>query len=268
MKHSSLGAGILLPLLLIFLGGCAQLFEFNLFQSLDPVEVPTAQELSAMPEGEALDLLEEELDSASFVDKLVEEEASFAAADGILAACMTGSADPENRKRAAVLYADLHLAASEAADAVNNASALLSQDPGSLDFASADDVGDFLQELLPQIFPPEALSSREGFDALLDGFQQAWDGYSAFGGELGADPAVPESVNLGDVAQKAVFSCLLAESLEDGSLYGTEEEARDAFWAAVSGQEPPAPNGTGVFADPFEPGTPLQNILDAAGFTL
>jgi hypothetical protein len=199
----------------------------------------------------------------------VQQEAAFAAADGILSDVMSDPvADSEDRKRAAVLYADLHLAASEAEGTVNNLYRLMSQDLGGLDFASSDDIVDFLHGLLPRIIPPEALVSRESFDALLDGFQQAWEGYFAFGVELGFDPAVPESVNLGDVAQKAVFSCLMAESLEEGSLYGTELEARDAFWAIVSEQEPPGPNGTGVFANPFQPGTPLQNILDAAGFTL
>ena len=54
-----------------------------------------------------------------------------------------------------------------------------------------------------------------------------------------------------------------SEALEDGKLYSTEVEARDALWAIASGQEPAPPAGT--FEDPFQPGTPLQNILDAAG---
>jgi len=201
------------------------------------------------------------------VEKLVEDEAVFAAVDALLFESMTGSEDADHKKRAAVLYADLHLEASGAVEAVKNASALLSQDLDSLSFASAEEVVDFLQELIPQIIPPEALSSGDAFAALLDGFQDAWSGYEAFGSELGADPAVPQAVNLGDVTQKALFSFLVAEALRPGSLYGSEEEARAALWAAAGGEEPAAPLVAGAFEDPFQTGTPLQNILDAAGIS-
>jgi hypothetical protein len=268
MKRSGPAAAALFPLLLLpllLLGGCAQLFEFNLFQSLDPVPLPTQEELAAMSEGEALNYLGEELASPVFVEKLLEDEAAFASVEDYLEATMAGSAEPDNRMRAAVLYADLHLVTSGADEAVNNVAALLQQDPGSLDFADEAAVVDFLQALLPDIIPAEALASRQAFDELLSGFQAAWDGYQVFGNGLGADPAVPEGVNLGDVAQKALFSYLVAESLEDGRLYASESEARDALWAIARGQEPPLP--AGAFEDPFAAGTPLQNILDAAGIS-
>ena len=264
MKRPSLGTGGALLLLLMSLGGCAQLFEFNLFQSLDPVPLPTTEELDAMSEEEALSYLQEELASPVFVEKLLEDEATFAAVDGILAASMTGSADPESRKRAAVLYADLHLAASGAAEAVNNASALLGLDPASLEFSDEAAVVAFLQELLPQIVPPEALASQAAFDALLTGFQEAWAGHCEFAAALGDPPEAPEGVNLGDVAQKALFSFLVYEALRPESLYATEEAARAALWDAARGMGPATP-GYGGFTDPFVTGTPLQDILDAAG---
>jgi hypothetical protein len=266
MKRSSLatGAAFLFPLLL--LGGCAQLFEYNLFRSLDPVALPTEEQLSAMSDGEILDYLELEMGSAAFVEKLVGDESVFAAVDGALYDTMNDpAAESENRKRSAVLYADLHLAASGAAEAVNNASQLLSQDPGSLDFADEAAVVDFLQEMIPQIIPAEALASEAAFNVLLDGFQRAWGGYFVFSAELAADPAVPDGVNLGDVTQKALFSYLVAEVLNDGSLYATEAEARGALWDIVNNREPAAPEPAGTFEDPFVPGTALQNILDAAG---
>jgi len=267
MKRSSLGAMGALLLLMSFLGGCAELFEFNLFQSLDPVTLPTVEELSAMPEGEALDYLEEELSSPAFVEKLVKDPTVLPAVEGLLYDTMNDpAADPDSRKRAAVLYANLRLEASGAVAAVNNVSRLLGQDLGSLNFATSGDVLDFLEDLLPQIIPEAALASREAFDALLTGFQGAWLGYEVFGQKLGEDPAVPESVNLGDVTQKALFSCLVAEALAGGSLYGTEAEARDAFWTILQGGTPAGPSASG-FADPFVPGTPLQNILDAAGIS-
>ena len=49
-------------------------------------------------------------------------------------------------------------------EAVNNAAALLYQDPGSLDFADEAAVVDFLQALLPDIIPAGALASRQAFD--------------------------------------------------------------------------------------------------------
>jgi hypothetical protein len=253
----------LLPLLL--LGGCAELFEFNLFRSLDPVPLPTRAELEAISEEEALNYLAEELASPVFMEKLREDGTAFSAVDDYLYASMSGSPDPESRKLAAVLYADLHLAASGAGEAVNNVASLLSLDLGTVDFADENAILDFLEELLPEIIPPEALASQEAFDAILSGFQDAWVGYALFGTELGADPAVSEGINLGDAAQKALFSFMVAEALRPGTLYATEEEARAALWTAAQGEAPGALTGSGAFADPFATGAPLQNILDAAG---
>ena len=268
MKRSSLGAmvALLCLLLLTVLGGCAEFFTFNLLKSLDPVPLPSPEELAAMPEGEALDYLEEELGSPIFVEKLVEDSAVYGAVEGILYGAMSDPAHTESRKRAAVLYADLQLQASGAVEVVNNLTQLLGQDLGSLSFAASEEVLDFLEDLIPQIFPGEAFESREVFDGLLTGFQEAWEGYVVFGGKLGEDPAVPEAVNLGDVTQKALFSYLVAEALTDGGLYATEAEARDALWTILQGGQPAAPTASG-FDDPFVPGTPLQNILDAAGIS-
>jgi len=269
MKRSSLGAmGALLCLfLLTVLGGCAEFFTFNLLQSLDPVPLPTPAELTAMPEGEALDYLEEELASPAFVEKLVEDSAVYGTVEGILFGVMSDpAADAESRKRATVLYADLQLDASGAVEVVNNVTQLLGQDLESQSFATSEEVLDFLEDLIPQIIPGEALGSREVFDGLLTGFREAWEGYVVFGERLGDDPAVPESVNLGDVTQKALFSCLVAEALADGSLYATEVEARDALWTILQGGQAATPTASG-FEDPFVPGTPLQNILDAAGIS-
>jgi hypothetical protein len=269
MKRSSLGAmGALLCLLLLTcLGGCAEFFEFNLLQSLDPVPLPTTAELSAMTEGEALDYLSQELGSPAFVQKLVEDPTVFAAVESILYGVMSDpAADVESRKRAAVLDADLQLEASGAVEVVNNLTQLLGQDLESLSFATSEEVLAFLEDLIPRIIPGEALGSREVFDGLLTGFQEAWQCYAVFGEMLGEDPAVPEAVNLGDVTQKALFSYLVAEALADGSLYGTEAEARDALWTILQGGQPADPTASG-FEDPFQDGTPLQNILDAAGIS-
>ena len=269
MKRSSLGAmGALLCLLLLTaLGGCAEFFSFNLLQSLDAVPLPSPEELAAMPEGEVLDYLSRELGSPAFVERLVEDPAVYAAVEGILDGAMSDpAADAESRKRAAALFADLKLESSGALEVVNNVAQLLGQDLGGLSFAASGEVLDFLEDLVPQIIPEEALGSRVVFDGLLTGFQEAWQGYAVFGEELGEDPAVPEAVNLGDVTQKALFSCLVAEALADGSLYATEAEARDALWTILQGGQPANPTASG-FDDPFVPGTPLQNILDAAGIS-
>ena len=126
--------------------------------------LPTQEELAAMSEGEALNYLGEELASPVFVEKLLEDEAAFASVEDFLETSMEGSAEPENRKRAAVLYANLHLEASGAGEAVNNAAALLHQDSGSLDFNNSSEVVDFLQALLPDIIPAGALASRQAFE--------------------------------------------------------------------------------------------------------
>ncbi len=100
MKRSSLGAmvALLCLLLLTVLGGCAEFFTFNLLKSLDPVPLPSPEELAAMPEGEALDYLSQELGSPVFVEKLVEDPAVYGAVEAILYGAMN---DPATEPKAA-----------------------------------------------------------------------------------------------------------------------------------------------------------------------
>ncbi len=249
--------------LLVFLGGCAQLFEFNLFSALDGVRLPDKASLEAMPTGEALDYLEEQLSSPKFTDALVNDPDALGDVTAYLDEAR-GNADTPEEQRATVLYADLKLKTTGGEEVVNNVTSLLTGDIGNLNFSDQTSVEDFLSSIMGTIIPPDLLDSRAAFDELLTGFQDAWGAYDQLGANLPANPP-PDSINMGDVAQKALFSFLVAEALTDNGLYATEADARDALWDMANGVTPTAPAGAGTFSDPFAAGSSMNNILDTAG---
>jgi len=206
----------LLPgLLILALAGCAQLFEFNLFKALDLVRLPSAEQLQKMPVTEALDYLEEELGSPSFVDKLSEDPEAKEEISGYLSETMNDpSVPPEEQRRAAVLYADLHLKTTPAEELVNNVANLIT---GAITTSTFDETGgaeDFFESFIEAIVPPEALSDRELFDQMLEGFQEAWTGYEAFGNSINGDPPPPATGTFEDPFEAgAIISILEAAGI-------------------------------------------------------
>jgi hypothetical protein len=254
-----------LPLLLfLLLNGCEELFEFNLFSSLESVELPDLESLQAMPEGEALEYLDEELDSQAFVAALAEDEQALSDVESYLTEAMSDTGT-DNGKQAAVLLADLELKVYGGEDMVNNMASLLFGDVQDMDLSEETEVESLLEENLPDLIPPEALASRAAFDDMLDGFQEAWIAYEQLATSLDGDPDsadCPDSINLGDVAQKAIVSYLVSESVN--SLYAGQDPY-NVLWQIANGESAPAP--AGEFDDPFMEGSSVATILDEAGIS-
>ena len=65
-------------LLSLLLWGCAELFEFNLFENLDNVEMPDIDALkNEMSTDEMLDYLSDEFDSQAFCDALADDPDTY-----------------------------------------------------------------------------------------------------------------------------------------------------------------------------------------------
>ncbi len=249
-------------LLSVLLSGCAEIFEFNLFSSFDRITLPDTKMLENMSETEALDYLTEELSSPVFVEALSGDASALADVEAYLLAAMADPSTP-NGKRAAILYADLQLKVYGGEDMVNNTVSLLLGDMQDVDFSSAADAETFLQHHMEGLVPPEALASRKAFDQMLDGFQAAWTAYDAFAANVDGVPEsgdVPESINMGDVAQKALFAFVINEAL---LFYGGDSQS---LWDMANGELPSEPN-SGSFADPFDETGSVNKILDEAGIS-
>jgi hypothetical protein len=202
---------------LFALAGCAQLFEFNLFGSLDNPPTPTAADYQGSA---GLDQLAEDLKSPARIDALIESGiVDDIQLDLWNTYLLDGSVDNTEDAQAAILYADLALKTTEGENLVNNiadmVSAILS---GSID--SNTDV----QTILANIVPPEALASETTFTAMVNALLMANDAYILLGESInqGApdedlwDPAtaLPPGSLPGDVAQKAVVAHCMWASVE------------------------------------------------------
>ncbi len=245
---------VFVPLVLVLLlSGCAEMFEFNLFAGLDYVALPTLSELEDMEEEEALDLLEESLDSPGYVEELVDDEAALADVQQFLDDSK-GTASTPAEQRFTALSADLALKTTGGDELVNNVGSLI-DDFGTI----ADDPENFLGSFLESVVPEEMMSDQTKFNEMLAGFQSAWTDYDQLGANLDGD--LPPEVNTGDVAQKALFAYVINEALTN--LYpppGGEE----ILWGIVQGGTPPV---GGTFTDPTD-NTSVSNLMDASGVSI
>ena len=251
--------GVLAPLILVsLLTGCAELFEFNLFKALDPIKMPDAAMLSEMEEEDGvsgvLDYLDSELGSPGFIEKLGEEPGSYDAIEDYLGE-HRGNSSTADEKRATILYADLNLKTTGGEELVNNSvSALVGGDFGNTDWSNAADIKNFLFGFLPEVMP-SGVNSQSEFNDMIQGFVAASAAYDDFGNSLPGD--VPEEINMGDVAQKAIVSYVISEVVNN-SLYTNEQ-----LYQIAHGVDPGV-NPSGPIADPFT-ASPLNEILTAAG---
>lgn len=251
--------GVLVSLILVsLLSGCAELFEFNLFKALDPIEMPDAAMLSEMENEDGisgvLDYLEAELGSPSFIEKLDEEPGAYDAIENYLID-HKGTASTADEKRATILYADLNLKTTGGEELINNSvSALIGGDFSATNLDSIPEVKAFLLGFLPAVMPSSALSSQSAFDEMLQGFVAASAAYDDFGNSLPSD--IPEEINMGDVAQKAIVSYIIAEAI---GVYSNNQ-----LYQIAQGVDPGG-YPTGSIPDPFTADSPVDNILNAAG---
>ncbi len=252
---------VLIPLVLVsLLTGCAELFEFNLFKALDPIKMPDAAMLSEMEDEEGvsgvLDYLEAELGSPSFIEKLDEEHGAYDAIEDYLID-HKGTASTADEKRATILYADLNLKTTGGEELINNSvSALIGGDFGTTDWSNAADIKSFLLGFLPEVMP-SGVNSQSEFNDMIQGFVAASAAYDDFGNSSLTD--IPDEINMGDVAQKAIVSYVISEVLAE-----TDYTSADLYDLS-QGIDPGDPTITGTVEDPFKAGNPVDNILNAAG---
>jgi hypothetical protein len=186
------------------LGGCAPLFEFNLFAGLDNPPTPTAADYTGAG---GLDALGEDLNSPATVAALAADPALVQQIENDLWNTYIGDAggvENEEDSQAAILYADLALKTSEGEALVNNVVGALLD--GSLSGSSN------IATLLAAIIPPEALASEAIFTDMIVALLAANDAYEQLGiyvdfngdGHL-TNPLPPGSAP-GDVLQKSMVA--------------------------------------------------------------
>ena len=246
----------LMPFLVIgamlgLLAGCAELFQFNIFDKLDRIKLPDLSTLKTeMGTDEILDLLSEETESDSFLDALGEdpdkEDEIRTYLDEVAS---NGSSSDEQKQRALAMKGDLTLAMSPAGVFLDNAAALVT-DP-DFDFSDLEAAA----PKLLRIVPAEVLEDFSAFEGMLEDFSDADEAYEALGGVLGGSTPSSE-INWGRTAQNALVSYVV-QSLRDQGM--SNQELFDA-----------AHGGTVDFSgltSPFDGvnDTHVTEILDAAG---
>ena len=240
-------------LLSLLLWGCAELFEFNLFENLDNVEMPDIDTLkNEMSTDEMLDYLSDEFDSQAFFDALADDPDTYAKIETFFEEVWSGGEfSPEQKQRSRALYADLFLYTTPAGEAAANAAATL-MDP-DFDFSGTDEeIKEALSIFLALVVPAEALSSEEAFREMIDAFVAANSAYQDLAACLNDPPA--EGLNMGQIAQNAVISYVVAYTLSESNV----SELYQLAQGDLSGGE--------IFTNPFEPmPSHVDGILQAAG---
>jgi len=168
-----------------------------------------------------------------------------------------GTASTADEKRATILHADLNLKTTGGEELINNSvSALIGGDFGTTDWSNAADIKSFLLGFLPQVMP-SGVNSQSEFNDMIQGFIAASAAYDDFGNSSLTD--IPDEINMGDVAQKAIVSYVIAEVLAETDYTSTD------LYDLSQGIDPGDPTIMGTVEDPFKVGNPVDNILNAAG---
>ncbi|MBN2739131.1 MAG: hypothetical protein JXR70_19285 [Spirochaetales bacterium] len=261
---------IFVAILLIFTG-CPEFFSFNIYDGLDPVFPPDKAELEKMDTSDALDYLEDEIASDSFIEALVQDEANTPEGedsklddiDNYLAEIYTNpAATTEDKSTAAVLAGDLRLGTSGAIDVVNNfidaASELsaLSSNPNPTE----DDV----KTILTAIVPETIVNDEQAFKDMLNGFFAAADAYEVLGDTILAGGADDGGAVTGGVVMNAAVT-LVIDELASGIVKDTVDRA-DALWNLLKG-DPSGVDASFPMSDPFAD-TTIQTIATAGDFNL
>ncbi len=261
---------VLALLAAVLLGSCAQMFDFNLYQKLDPVPVPVVTDYEG---ADGLDELEGDLDSPAIVDTLVQNPETITQIEDMLEEdYLNDGVTTEEDQQAAILYAELNLETSGGDELVNNmvntvTTVLESEDPAALDPLS----------IITQVIPPEAAESPEVFTSMLLGLLDANNAYVLFGDSIGdvngdgaitAGEDVPAGTNMGGIAQCAVVAYAVELIVESMGL--PPADAGNQLWLLL--YEPTSPEIT--ITEPTLPdvlSTPptfLLNIFASAGVPL
>jgi len=237
---------------------CELLFDYNLFDKWDQADIPSASDLRNLGD-EALDFLDENLNSDDFIENLNSDQA---AKDEILNFLEEDylSEEPndenrENYQKAAILYGKIEMSTGPADDISDSlVDAVLN---GEKDIDVAD------------LFP-EDLSESE-FDSALDSLLSSAEAFTKLGESLqdednDGDLDTAGEVNLGEVVQDAAVA-VFVKTVYD-SIPGSEEEKREGLKNYITADgENPVPEDVDV-AETAGNNQALNNIFEAADFTV
>lgn len=279
----------ILIILLMFtsvLFGCKEFYTFNLFDGLDYVKTPNAEDLNDKPVDENLEYLKESISSESFIEKIAENEESLKDVEQYLEDVYTGTipATEEQQVTAAVLAADLQLGVNGSDELIDNIFNALTAIQGMSGGSDPEAAQDAIQQILEGIMPdsiveetdPEA--QKEAFTGIITGLLAAADIYETLGDTILTDPAAGSSdITGGTVVNAAVAGMvdLVVTQLVDPEYQDTPEEAAAVLWnlyeVSLNEGNPaavPGFNESAEMTSDITDLTYLENIALASGFDL
>lgn len=215
---------IFIPLLVAILFiGCAEMFEFSLFDGVDPTPIPDP---TAMETTEALAELEESFESPTLFRELEQNVEKKEELSNYLKDVWTdATAEPEEQQKAQILYADLQLQTTGGDEFVNNVTGVL-EGLATGEMFSEPAEGEPIQETVKDIFTPLIPGDVEDPAAvadMLDALILANDAYTDFGNSLVTTETPPEGTNMGEVAQSALVTFIVGSVAEN--ILTPEEQA-------------------------------------------
>ncbi len=278
----------------LVLSGCPNMFTMNLFAGMAGPRKPDVSKLREMSEEDAIQQLSEDATSPRFFENLASDEDQGGTAKEDLLKYLgevyggDGGTDTPEKKKAALLAADIHLKTTDGDKVVDNVINTVftligggsAEDDGEHDDGEATDGGteedpvEQVQDVMKSLFQKEDGSdpSAEDFEKTLNALASAADAYKAFGSSLEQDPDTgewnyPDDTNIGSVAQSAMVAVLA-----DAAVKLVDDDPAVLYDFIYNGVEPP-PDDAGespigspedVFAD-LENDTSILNIMEAGG---
>lgn len=281
---------LILCIILFVFSGCKAFYEFNLFEGLDYVKMPSAEELNEKPPAEGLAYLEENLASDSFIDKLAEDQE---AQDAVIAylediyQAPAADVEPEEQVTAAVLAADVQLGVNGSDELVDNVFNAITAVQAMADGGDSAADQAAMQEIIESIIPVSVTElppdeQEAAFSNIIEGLLAASDIYEELGNNLVVDPADPEADLINeDVTGGVLMNAAVAEVVDTfvtsmlEPAYQTPAEAAGVLWdvyqAALNEEDPSTVTGintSGTIDIALEDMTYLQNIAFATGIDI
>jgi hypothetical protein len=277
--------------LTLLLGGCADLFDFNLFQPLEFISLPTQEKLESMDPADALAYLGRELTSPTFIEKMqanpsarAEVEAFLYTKTGLKPVTAKGVDVPALREWL-YIAGQWFLNVYGADIMVNNLANLLMSLFDEESLADEEEATQFILDSFAQLVGPytatgeseEAAKAR--FRETIEGGVNCWLANKAIiDGYLDGDPDTQnwpdlepyglEPFNTGDFLQTTLILWLVNFAATEGAIWEDPYDPIDELWEIVNLRLPDEPNGSGTpegFEDPFTPDGILGKILGELG---
>ncbi len=255
MKRTAVGFCVV-AVFVIILAGCS----FNLFESFDKVDVPSAAVLLDMANTDADNFVSQVQDYIDS-DSITENNAGdvIAALENVY----TTVPATETGQKAAILAGEISITADAATEQVvdNVIETVLD---------TLDAGGDIDPDTLVAAIFPSSLD-QSGLTSILDNLTRAADAYQVFGANItGADEWMSGG-EIGDVAQYAAVSMGVASiRAQLANSLGSEEDADAAILSAIQGGTLPSVDNPFDTSDGTVPAyeDSLANILNLAGLDL